>query len=138
MAQPVTFVPVTGTEGRAAKQRRMRLKVSREALAREAGVSPSSVKNYEEGSRENMTTAPAIEAALARLEARAATHGPIGRRSTDTPNRQIVDAVVGTAEGELTIRVLSDGTRAIFIVPPGGHVPSDEEIERVLRDVRGE
>lgn len=128
---------MTDTRGQAALRRRKMLGVSRDRLAAEAGVSPKTVQSFENDARPNPTSAEQIEAALDRLE-QAGTPATRDRRATDSPQRRIIDAAIEGAEGTLTVRVLDDGTRAIFIVPRGGHTPTDDEVQQVLRDVRGE
>src|SRR5438128_36756 len=130
---------MTETRGQAALRRRKLLGVSRDRLSTEAGVSPKTVQSFENDARPNPASAERIEAALDRLEqarTSATSTRDQDRRRTDTPQRRIIDAAIEGAEGTLTVRVLDDGTRAIFIVPRGGRTPTDQEIQQVLRDVR--
>jgi transcriptional regulator with XRE-family HTH domain len=131
---------MTETRGQAAKRRRITLGVARERIAREAGVSVRTVKHYEDDARENMPSGVRIEAALDQLEAaRSGPRSPRHRRASDSPERRAVEQVIDTDEGEkIAIRFLSDGTRAVFVVPADGRMPSDEELEALFRDVRGD
>lgn len=134
---PLLSATVTETRGQSAKRRRAQLGIARERVAREAGVSVRTVKYYEEDARQNMPSGPRIEAALERLEA---TSGSLPtRRRTDNQKRRTLEAMIEQGEGE-TVRayVLDDGTRAIFVVPEGGRVPTPDEIERAIRLARGE
>lgn len=136
-----TLRPMAETRGQAAKRRRAALGVARDRLAREAGVSVRTVKHYEDDARENMPTGARIEAALDRLETERepAPTSSRNRRASDTPEHRAAEQVIRTSTGErIALRFLSDGTRAIFVVPPGGSVPSDDELEAALREARGE
>ena len=129
---------VDESRGVVAKRRRVALGVSRERVAHEAGVSVKTVKSYEEDARPNMPSGPKIEEALDRLEA-AEGSPQRRRRATDTPERRAIDQIIETGEGEqVVVRFLRDGTRAIFVVPPSGRIPTEEELERLFRSVRGE
>lgn len=115
------------------------LGVARERVALEAGVSVRTVKYYEEDARENMPSGARIEEALDRLEATTGRGGPPARRRSDTPKRRALEAMIETQEGEeVTAYLLGDGTRAIFVVPQGGRVPTADEIQRAVREARGE
>jgi transcriptional regulator with XRE-family HTH domain len=124
------------TRGQAAKRRRATLGVARDVVAHEAGVSVKTVKSYEEDARQNMPSGARIEEALDRLEGQRDT--PQRRRASDTPKRRIIDAAIEADEGEVVVRVFDDGTRAIFLVPPGAAPPTDEQVRQTLREVRGE
>lgn len=105
-------------------------------------MSVRTVKHYEDDARENMPTGARIEAALDRLETErepAPMSSSRNRRASDTPEHRAAEQVIRTSTGErIALRFLSDGTRAIFVVPPGGSVPSDDELEAALREARGE
>jgi hypothetical protein len=82
-------------------------------------------------------SAHAIEDALDLLEAGDGAHPRAGRRSSDSPQRRVIDAALEGAEGEqVVIRFMPDGTRVIIVVPESNRVPSEQEIEDVLRGVR--
>lgn len=137
MAAP-TLTAVDESRGQVARRRREALGIARERLATEAHVSVKTIKSYEEDARENMPSGRRIEEALDRLEA-ADGPGTRHRRASDTPERRAIDAVIEGAEGEqVQIRFLGDGTRAIFIVPKSGQMPTDDDLEKLLRDVRGD
>ena len=103
-------------------------------------MSVRTVASYEKDARENMPSGDQIEAALDRMEAaRRNPDATRGRRATDTPQRRRIEQFIETDEGErVAFRMLEDGTRAIFVVPPSGRAPTEEELERLLRAVRGE
>lgn len=127
------------TRGQMARRRREALGVSRDRLAQEAGLVSKTIKSYEEDARANMPSGPRIEEALDRLE-RQRTGGTATarhRRASDTPTHQVIDSVIASGEvGEVQVRIFKDGTRAIFLVPPGASAPTDEQIQQTLRDVR--
>ena len=135
-ALAVISSPMTETRGQTARRRRATLRVSRERVAHEAGVSVKTIKSYEDDARENMPSGDLIEAALERLEQSEGTPSR-RRRTSDTAQHRVIEAALDGAEGEVMVRIFDDGTRAIFLVPRGGHLPDDESIQETLRQARG-
>lgn len=130
---------MTETRGQIARRRRMALRVSRDKVAAEAGVSVKTVKSYEEDAHAKPLTGQAIEDALTHLEQQAGAPAQANRRASDSPRRRIIDAALGDGdEGEVQVRIFDDGVRAIFLLPPGATPPSDEEVRRAIREARGE
>lgn len=126
------------SRGQVARRRRMALRVSRDIVAAEARVSVKTVKSYEDDAHAKPLSGQAIEDALDRLEAGAGVPARAGRRASDTPQRRVIDAALESAEGaELQVRVMENGVTAILLVPRGA-TATDEQIQQVIRDVRGE
>lgn len=127
--------------GLLARMRRLHPPLKQRDLVEMLGISRNTVSRAirtEEPSDYRETIASLLDR-LEREGRPSAPSGPQLRRSSDTPERRALEALIETRQGEqVAIRLLGDGTRAIFVVPEGGRIPSDDEIERALREARGE